>query len=320
MKPPVVPVSDLFHIKTGINLTLADIEQCKKTDADSINFVSRTEYNNGISAFVKKIEGVIPNPPNTISVALSGSPLTSFYQPEPYYSGFHIAVLTPKITMTPLEMMFYASCLKQNKFRYSFGRQANKTLKDILIPSELPKIFLSEISLEKLVTVDKSSLINKSVQLNAEKWKWFSYDKLFILKKGKRITKEHIINGKLPFIAAIDGNNGIRQYIDSKPLHEGNTITVNYNGSVAEAFYQENPYWASDDVNVLYPKFRLNKYIALFLTTLIRKERYRFNYGRKWYLERMRESAIKLPVTSKKEPDWDFMENYIKSLPFSSSL
>jgi len=314
-------VSDLFILKSGINLTLADLEQCEKSDKDSIAFVSRSDYNNGISAFVKKIKNISPNEPNTISVALSGSSvLASFYQAEPYYSGYHMAVLIPKKKMTAVEMMFYAFCIKSNRYRYNFGRQANKTLKNILIPAKIPKKFSTNISLEKIATVNKSSIIKKTVELITSKWKWFQYDELFILKKGKRITKAHITDGDLPFVAAIDGNNGIRQNIESVPLHEGNTITVNYNGSVGMAFYQVNPYWASDDVNVLYPKFKMNRYVGLFLVTLIRKEIFRFNYGRKWYLERMKESKIKLPTTSKGIPDWKFMEGYIKSLPFSGSL
>lgn len=81
--------------------------------------------------------------------------------------------------------------------------------------------------------------------------------------------------GSTPFIGAIDANNGQRQRVSAKPNHTGNTITVNYNGSVAEAFYQPVPFRASDDVNVLYPKFVLNQYIGMFLCTLIRQEKFR---------------------------------------------
>ena len=58
----------------------------------------------------------------------------------------------------------------------------------------------------------------------------------------------------------------------------------------------------------------------MFLTTLIHIEKYRFNYGRKWDKELMRKSNIKLPVKSDGTPDWEFMENYIKSLPYSANL
>ena len=124
--------------------------------------------------------------------------------------------------------------------------------------------------------------------------------------------------GSTPFVGSIDSNNGYREYVGRKPIHDGNTITVNYNGSVAEAFYQPHPFWASDDVNVLYPKFKLNPYIGLFFVTLIKLEKYRFNYGRKWHLERMKRSGIKLPVTEGGKPDFAFMEDYVRSLPFEN--
>jgi hypothetical protein len=58
----------------------------------------------------------------------------------------------------------------------------------------------------------------------------------------------------------------------------------------------------------------------MFLITIIRKEKFRFNYGRKWHMQRMKESKIKLPVTKAGKPDWIYMENYIKQLPFSDEI
>jgi hypothetical protein len=50
------------------------------------------------------------------------------------------------------------------------------------------------------------------------------------------------------------------------------------------------------------------------------KEEYRYSYGRKWGIGRMKKTTIKLPTDNKVEPDWQFMEDYIKSLPYSSNL
>ena len=122
-----------------------------------------------------------------------------------------------------------------------------------------------------------------------------------------------MVDGIIPYIGAIDSNNGITAYISNDTqLHSPNTISVSYNGSIAEAFFQTKMFWATDDVNVLYPKYRINRYIALFLTTLINKEKYRFNYGRKWDKNSMLESKIKLPVTIDNAPDWDWIEQYVK--------
>ncbi|WP_284449842.1 restriction endonuclease subunit S [Spongiibacter tropicus] len=126
-----------------------------------------------------------------------------------------------------------------------------------------------------------------------------------------------MVDGATRFIGAIDSNNGLRQKVGQKPIHSGNTITVNYNGSVGEAFYQPKDYWASDDVNVLYPKFDLNVFSGLFIATVIRLEKVRFNYGRKWHLERMAASKIKLPVSKTGALDLAYMEKFIKSLPFN---
>lgn len=143
-------------------------------------------------------------------------------------------------------------------------------------------------------------------------WKKFKMEDIFIFHKGKRLTKEDMSPGSTNFIAAIDDNNGIRQTIDLPPMHKGNCITVNYNGSIGEAFYQEQPFRASDDVNILYPKgWILNRNIGLFLSTVIRHNKYRFGYGRKWNLDKMKETNIALPVDDKGNPNWGFMDAYI---------
>ena len=149
--------------------------------------------------------------------------------------------------------------------------------------------------------------------MGTSSWKWFRYDEIFEIRKGKRLTKENMTEGDIRYIGAIDSNNGLSAFIgNDSQLHQGNTISVSYNGSIGYAFYQDKEFWATDDVNVLYPKFLLNRYIAMFLCHLIEKEQYRFCYGRKWDLEAMNKSKIKLPVTQEGTPDWKYMEDFVK--------
>ena len=170
------------------------------------------------------------------------------------------------------------------------------------------------------------------MNLNTTKWKEFVLGRLFVIKKGKRLTSAEQEDGGNNYIGAIDSNNGIANHISQAPIHKGNTISLSYNGSVGEAFYQKDPYWATDDVNVLYSKYeKFNEQIGLFIATVLRQEKYKFSYGRKWTLDNMNITIIKLPAqrnddgtiyldTSKKYsddgyvPDWEWMENYIKSL------
>ena len=315
----LVPIKDLFKAVYGVNLELVNLEECKKSDADSIGLISRTERNNGLSAYVKKVDEYTPNPAHTISVAVSGSVLSSFYQEKEYYSGRDVYYLKPKESMSKEEMLFYAFCLRENKYKYNYGRAANRTLKDILVPSKesIPE-WVYQL---KPKPPKEAKVLSKQVaEVDTSSWKWFELQNIFTVKKGKRLTKADMIPGNVPFIGAIDKTNGYREFIGQDPIHKENTITVNYNGSVGEAFFQPKPFNASDDVNVLYPKFSLNPYVALFIATVIKMERYRFNYGRKWHMERMKMSEIKLPADKKGNPDYQFMENYIKSLPYSAVL
>lgn len=151
--------------------------------------------------------------------------------------------------------------------------------------------------------------------MNTSGWKNFAYSEIFYIEKGKRLIKADMIPGDINYIGATDRNNGVTAHIaNNAHIFEGNKITVSYNGSIAEAFYQQDPFWASDDINVLsLKKGRLNKNIAIFLTTIINKEKYRFNYGRKWDKQLMLQSTIKLPVNESGTPDWDFMESFVAS-------
>ena len=313
----VIIVSDLFDVLYGVNLELNKFTK----DPKGINFVSRTARNNGVSTKVCRLEGVIPNPPNTISVAGGGSVMESFLQPEPYYSGRDLYYLKPKTNLSYEEMLYYCVCLRANKYRYNYGRQANRTLKYINIPdpSNIPS-WIYNVNLNEYDDSYRSCCNMPTTNLNVNQWAYFNLGDLFDIKKGIRLTKQNMSSGNTPFIGSIAYNNGYREFIGQYPIHKGNTISVNYNGSVAEAFYQPNAFWASDDVNVLYPNFDMNKYIALFIASIIKLEKFRFNYGRKWHLERMKKTKIKVPSTKTGEPDYKLMEMYIKSLPFSKRI
>ena len=207
-------------------------------------------------------------------------------------------------------------------------------VKDQIIP-QLPKK-AQKVWLQKYDTKSKKQ---EKMKLNTDEWKWFRYDEIFDIKHGFYNKKpEDNPEGDIPFIGATDSNNGVTSHSDletiaittktgegnNSPIEEKifeNCIAVTNNGSVGYAYFQAKPFTCTHDVNPLYIKgHEINPYIALFLCTLIEKERFRWAYGRKWRPIRMPSSMIKLPVTPSGEPDWKFMEDYIKSLPFSRNI
>jgi hypothetical protein len=312
-------VADLFEISYGHSLSLNKLRLT--TPEVGIAFVSRTARNNGVSAWVEPVPGIDPLPSGLLTVCLRSRnyALATFVQPRPFYCGYHIFVLRPKRSMSLQEKLWWAECIRANRYRYNFGRQANRSLAELVVPEEAPYwVFTTPVP---DFTQDAHPIVTGSTdQLHTDAWRPFQFADLFHLSRGRRILRRDLRPGDTPYIRATAVNNGITARIDLPPEFPAGLITVSSNGSVAEAFYQDEPFIASDDIVVLTPRFRMTPAIALFLCTLIYAERYRFNYGRKWFSARMSTSQLRLPVDSSGSPDWEFIERYMKSVPMSSIL
>lgn len=313
----LIPLKELFTILYGNSYDLTMLEESTAEDPLKINYVSRTRENNGVSAFVEKFGEVEPFEKGLITVAGSGnSVLESFIQPFPFYTGYHIFVLKEKQYMSVVEKLFYCFCIRKNRYKYSYGRQANKTLKQILVPMTVPANFLLEIN--KLSKITKEKVIEKEIILKTDRWQFFKISDLFTIQRGKEVINQ-CEPGEIQLISSTEKNNGVHGFIEGNNLFEGNVLTVAVNGSIAEAFYQKDNFYATTDIAVLHPKFIINEFIGLFIAVIIRREKYRFNFGRKWGYERMKNFLIKLP-NDNGSPDFKFMENYVKSLPYSNNI
>jgi len=322
---------DVFAFTRGKGITTDEITE----NAGSIPCIQSGEIDNGIigymdASFVHSKSHVYVAAP-FLSVARSGTSGIVNVQTSDSYLGDSVYALKLKREADVYIYLFLATILNKERYRYTYGRKvtAHKYIEQsIKLPTTLlgtpdwayMRHFMMGIynAYQAVVATNNK---RPNYPLNIANWKEYTLGYLFEFGKGKRLTKEDMSDGATNYIGAISDNNGVRQQIDAGPLYSSNCITVNYNGSVGEAFYQAEPFWASDDVNVLYPRgWSLNKYIAMFLVTVIKANRYRFSYGRKWTLEKMKESIVKLPSTKDGSPDWNFMEHYIMSLPYSDRI
>ena len=156
-------------------------------------------------------------------------------------------------------------------------------------------------------------------KIDISQWKPFAIENLFTVVKGTRLTKANMRDGEIRFIGASAINNGVTAQISNEEkLHPANTITITYNGSVGEAFYQDKEFWASDDVNVLYPKFEMNQYIALFIIPLLKAAGRKYAFVDKWKKETMEKDTIMLPVDENGNPNFPYMETYMKGITKST--
>lgn len=174
--------------------------------------------------------------------------------------------------------------------------------------------FLFSNDFAEIVSVESED--SNRLKLDFSKWKEITLRKLFDVKGSKTTDKkildrEYSERKKYPYVTTQAKNNGVRGFYD-KWTDEGNVLTID---SAVAGFCSFQPlnFTASDHVEKLIPKFELNVYNALFLTTIINKERYRYSYGRKFNQPYIKETIIKLPFIND-SPDWTFIENYMKGL------
>jgi hypothetical protein len=310
----------LFEVSYGNKLDMNKMVRADK--ATGVAFVGRRGNGEGLSGWVEELPGLSPYPAGVITVALGGSRLLSSYvQQRPFYTAQNVAVLRPRDDAMPLtHRLYFAMCIKHNAFRYTaFGREANRTLGTIELPEVVPN-WVDETVMPTHQGLAKSAAA--SVQLGDPRlWPTFQLGSLFHISKGHRLTKADRVPGTVRFIGASEKNNGITDHNDVAPTFSAGCLTVPYNGnSVGWAFYQDNPFFASDDVNVLLPKEAVTKWSLLFVAAVIKHERSRYTYGYKWTLERMLATRIRLPATPSGSPDWTFMETAMRGLPYSAAV
>ena len=154
------------------------------------------------------------------------------------------------------------------------------------------------------------------MKLDVREWKAFKIEDIFIISPGKRLEKRNMIDGNIPFIGASDSNNGVTGYCgNTNESIDSNVLGINYNGSVCEAFYHAYTCLFSDDVKRLHLRnYKDNKYILLFLGTVIRQQKIKYQYAYKFNEQRMKRQSIMLPVLENGEPDYRFMEEYTREL------
>ena len=166
-------------------------------------------------------------------------------------------------------------------------------------------------------------------------WEKFLFPSVFKIEKGfynKKPSSKYNDND-IPFLGATAFNNGVSDFYNIRDIEEAskvgygnnedldkkifteNSIVVTNNGSVGHAYFHKTKFTCSHDVNPLYLKNKiLNKNSAIFLITCIEKQKVCFEYARKWRPKRMVKSSLLLPVGTNNSPDYEYMEQYSRSI------
>lgn len=150
-------------------------------------------------------------------------------------------------------------------------------------------------------------------KMDIARWQSFYLTDLFEVKGTKTTSLLELQEfgvGKFPFVTTQATSNGIEGFYNFY-TEKGRVLTID-SAVLGFCSYQDTDFTASDHVEKLIPKFNMTQNIAMFLVTIMNREQYRYNYGRKASQERLKSRSIKLPAKNGK-PDWDFMEKFINS-------
>ncbi len=157
--------------------------------------------------------------------------------------------------------------------------------------------------------------MRNKLSLNDVEWKEFRIEKVFDVS-GTTTTHptELKIGGRTPRITCAATNNGLDDVYSNLPTEKGGVLTVD---SATDGYisYQEKDFIATDHVEkiMLKDNKRMNKHIGLFLKSAITKSiSSKYGYGYKFSQKRIRPQIIMLPVDKNGNPNWRFMEDYIK--------
>ena len=163
-------------------------------------------------------------------------------------------------------------------------------------------------------------------QIDTKQWKDFIIKDLFTVKRPSARSQANYDDGDIPFVASGNFNNGVLKYLqpkDDETLDEGNCITVSpIDGS---SFYQEQNFLgrggAGSSIILLYNP-NLNLYNGYFIATVIRTVCRKYAYSDMANKDTIGSEKIKLPVDETGNPDFSYMESYMKNLELtvSSSL
>lgn len=161
------------------------------------------------------------------------------------------------------------------------------------------------------------------MKLEVRKWREFKIGDYFEVKRGKRIVKNvdffdvKTEEYRYPVVTAATLNNSIDGYFSNYNCNE-NTIVCGGEAGGFFATYQEEKCWVMDRSRIFLPYLdvsnKINKYTSFFLITIFKKEMFKYSYGRSANPRHIMDTVIKLPADELGDPDWQFMEDYIKEI------
>ena len=333
-------VKDIFEtmpFKNGLQVPTGALVSANHLEMGSTPRITVTSDNNGIGGYYKDFDDKNYRVyENCISVSFLG---TVFY--HPYKASFDMKVhcLKPKNhVLSEYEALFILPIIRRKLHSNDYFNQTKSTdlpYMKLFLPAttddtpdwdymakrikELETERIKELEAYLLASgLDDYELTEADKQVLAEEvqWKEFRIGDLFeIHSPVKKFNANKVsFNGKYPYVARGTSNNGIRGYITEDVAYLNPAHTLSFGQDTATVYYQNEPYFTGDKIKIMELKnVELTESIAAFLVPVVRRAFSGFAWGQNSFNEKVLNNIeVVLPVGNDNQPDWDYMERYIR--------
>ena len=164
-----------------------------------------------------------------------------------------------------------------------------------------------------------NELLKNQFDLNDVEWKEFKISKIFDVRKSRAYNKLQLQfnNGDIPYITRTSMNNGLEGIVKNEDFILNPKDTISCGAENADFFYQGTEYISGN--NVCYLKNNnINRYTGLFLVKMLQNsiKGCGFGFGKGLTGTRLKNRPIILPINSKGQPNWEFMENFMRKIEY----
>lgn len=192
-----------------------------------------------------------------------------------------------------------------------------------MVRTEPEQIFSRAVTLETIQGKKKTG--------KKETFAEFKVKDIFEIHNGAGVTKEEIADfpGDIEAVQSGAANNAVlgkldREYCETAgyQIIEKPCLSVARSGTAGYVAYHGRPCVIGDSAKALLLKDEEHASVKvyMYLRTVLMANKYKYAYGRKVTEKKYKEDIILLPSDQDRNPDWEYMEEYIASLPYGDRI
>lgn len=310
-------ISDIATVAKGTRLRRQDMIE------GTTRFVGASAMNNGVTGTVGNSEHL--HEPHCVTVCYNGSIGESFYQDEKFWASDDVNVVRTNDDITADAYLFLAVVLRTygRRYKYTDKWTATKMGQEIIKLPQKPEGTPDWSAMADMMAATRErgvarvdvlkTAVRERVPVDVSGWGTFVLGEIADVTKGSRLRRQDMIEGTYRHIGASAMNNGVTRTVgNDEHLNDPHCLTVAYDGSIGESFYQDEKFWATDAVNIVRVKDDIDQHAYLFLATVLRVVGKGYKYTDKWTAKKMTVEEIRLPQTADGKPDWEYMSEHMR--------